>query len=214
MTPYRHQSGCITGLTYSPSGRFLYSASCSGSLALYSSTPSPLPSEGEERGGHTFSTLLRLLGHVIAKGVEHAPLALNEDGSRLALIGPHNFTVTVLEAESLNELMRIDITPAARSNPSSAPFVDSAKLLLFSPSGLDQILVVTKECRLLKLSASSGQLLSEVGHLHRRECSALQASQSGRYLLTAGDQVLKVWDYSMAMDINFQVFRGEGGRQF
>ncbi len=204
--PPRRQSGRVTGLAFSPSGHLLYSASCSGSLALYSS---PLPEEGEGTGGHASSKLLRLLGNVIAKGDSppyHSPMALNEDGSWLALIGPHNFTITVLSAESLNEIMRVDITPATLNHThKSEPFIDSAKLVFFSPTALNQILVVTKACRLLKLSASNGQLLSEAGHMHRKACSVARASKSGRYLLTAGDQVLKLWDYSMAMDINFQV---------
>ena len=158
-----------------------------------------------EGGKDHTSKLLRLLGHVIAKGEDHTPMALNEDGTWLALIGPHNFTITILAAESLDEIMRIDITPATRRNNQSDPFMDSAKLVFFSPLSLNQVLVVTKGSQLLKFSASNGQLLSEVGHVHRKECSTAQASRSGRYLLTAGDQVLKLWDYSMALDINFQV---------
>lgn len=30
-------------------------------------------------------------------------------------------------------------------------------------------------------------------------------SKDGKYLVTAGDKVLKVWDYCMRLDINFQV---------
>ena len=34
--------------------------------------------------------------------------------------------------------------------------------------------------------------------------------RGGRYLLTAGDKAIKVWDYRMALDLNFQV--GEQAR--
>lgn len=195
-----HHSGRVTGLVYSPSGHLLYSGSSVGSLALYSCQESHSPK------------LLRLLGNTLAKWDDHTSgpgpggaLSLNQDGSRLAFIGPYNFTITVLEAESLNEVLRVDITPVTANQNQLQSFVDSAKLVCFSPSSLDQLLLVTQQARLLKFSASNGQLLSEVGHIHRGACSSLAVSENGRYLLTAGDQVLKVWDYSMAMDLNFQV---------
>ena len=30
-------------------------------------------------------------------------------------------------------------------------------------------------------------------------------SHDGKYLVTAGDRVIKVWDYNMRLDVNFQV---------
>lgn len=143
------------------------------------------------------------------KEEDHAPscgaLTLSHDGSRLAFIGPHNFTITVLEAETLNDILRVDITPVALPQNQLQSFVSCAKLVRFSPKSLNQLLVVTEPARLLKFSASNGQLLSEAGHIHRTECSSIAVSANGRYLLTAGDQVLKVWDYSMTLDLNFQV---------
>ena len=44
-----------------------------------------------------------------------------------------------------------------------------------------------------------------MSHIHRGECTALSVSQDGRYLLTAGDKMVKIWDYNMALDLNFQV---------
>ena len=41
--------------------------------------------------------------------------------------------------------------------------VDSAVRLCYAPASLRQLLVVTTGCRLLKLDAYTGQLLSEVG---------------------------------------------------
>ncbi len=50
--------------------------------------------------------VLRVLGNTVAKGSHFAPraLALSDDGRRLAFIGPLEFTVTVLDAESLDEV--------------------------------------------------------------------------------------------------------------
>ena len=60
-------------------------------------------------------------------------------------------------------MLRIDITPmVSQSNP-----VSSAHLVMFSPTAVDQLIVVTSSGDrsrggLLKFSASNGQLLSEV----------------------------------------------------
>lgn len=189
----------MTGLAFSPSGHRLYSCSNTGSLALFSL-----------QDGHA-SKLCRVLGNIVAVGDDgsddvhhtHRALSLSQDGSRLALIGPLNFTITVLDAKSLNEVLRLDITPVTPSPNQSNTFVDRARIVCFSPKFLNELLVVTNESRLLKFCASSGRLLSEVPHLHRGRCSCVVVSGDGRYLVTAGDQVLKVWDY--AMDLNFQV---------
>ena len=183
-------------MLYSPLGHLLYSSSSKGSLALYSCQKS-----------HAHK-LLRLISNITAKGEEFGPraLALNQDGSRLAFIGPHNFTITVLEAESLTEVLRVDITPVT-SPTQTRPFADSAKLVCFSPAVLNQLLLITKQAKLLKFSATNGELLSEVGHTHSSECSSAVASDNGRYLVTAGNQVVKVWDYAMSLDLNFQVYK-------
>lgn len=46
--------------------------------------------------------------------------------------------------------------------------------------------------------------------MHKLSCSSLALSKDGRYLLTAGDKVIKVWDYQMRFDINFQVLPAKG----
>lgn len=48
--------------------------------------------------------------------------------------------------------------------------------------------------------------------MHKLSCSSLALSKDGRYLLTAGDKVIKVWDYQMRFDINFQVLPTERGK--
>ena len=83
--------------------------------------------------------------------------------------------------------------------------MNRARLVTFAPQALNQLLVITDGARLIKFSASNGQLLSEVAHIHRTECTSLSVDSGGRYLLTAGDKTLKVWDYNMSLDLNFQV---------
>ena len=90
---YRQHHGPVTGLVFSLGGCGLYSSSASGSLAMYDTE-------------HQDCRLLWLLGNTVAKGTEFGPqaLALSEDGKRLAFIGPLEFTVTVLDAGSLDEV--------------------------------------------------------------------------------------------------------------
>ena len=53
----------------------------------------------------------------------------------------------------------------ALSPAPSTHSVDPARLVRYAPRALDQLVVVTETARLLKFSASSGQLLSEVSNL-------------------------------------------------
>ena len=50
--------------------------------------------------------MVRVMGNTVAKGEGRGPkaLALSEDGSRLAFIGPMEFTVTVLDAHTMDEV--------------------------------------------------------------------------------------------------------------
>ena len=93
LSSHRQHHGSVTGLVFSLSGCGLYSSSASGSLAMYDTE-------------HQDCRLLRLLGNTVAKGTVFGPqaLALSEDGKRLAFIGPLEFTITVLDASSLDEV--------------------------------------------------------------------------------------------------------------
>ena len=50
--------------------------------------------------------VVRVMGNTVAKGEKYGPraISLNEDGSRLAFIGPSEFTITVLDAATLDEV--------------------------------------------------------------------------------------------------------------
>ena len=199
----------MNGLLFSSNGHRLYSSSFSGSLALFSL-----------QEGHT-PRVLRLLGNIVAKGTtsqgdnEHTPtqtLALSENGLRLAVIGPLNFTITVLDAENLNEVLRLDITPVVPLPDQSKTSVDRASLVAFSPGLLDELVVVTRDARLLKFCASSGRLLSEVPRLHKGRCCSLAVSLDGRHIVTAGeDHVVKVWSYVNTLELGYQVCWGRVG---
>ena len=91
--PPRAHTGCVTGLLYSPSGDYIYSSSSNGSLAMYDC----------HDGG---CRVVRVMGNTVAKGERFGPraLSLSEDGERLAFIGPLEFNVTVLDANTLDEV--------------------------------------------------------------------------------------------------------------
>ena len=50
--------------------------------------------------------LMRLLGNTVARGEHLGPraLCLSEDGERLIFIGPLEFTITVLDSDTLDEV--------------------------------------------------------------------------------------------------------------
>jgi len=93
FSPCRQHRGVVTGLVFSPTGHRLYSSSSSGSLAMYDS---------EQQN----CRLMRLLGNTVARGEHLGPraLCLSEDGERLVFIGPLEFTVTVLDSDTLDEV--------------------------------------------------------------------------------------------------------------
>ncbi|EDO36826.1 predicted protein, partial [Nematostella vectensis] len=51
-----------------------------------------------------------------------------------------------------------------------------------------------------------------VSNVHRNYTSCVMATIDGRHLVTAGDKMIKVWDYHMRLDVNFQVFIGHADR--
>ena len=50
--------------------------------------------------------------------------------------------------------------------------------------------------------------MHQVSSIHRGVCTALCVTRDGRYIITAGDNSIKVWAYSTSLDLNFQVFVG------
>lgn len=47
--------------------------------------------------------------------------------------------------------------------------------------------------------------MAQIDNIHRSGCTSVDVSQDSRHLVTAGDKVIKVWDYHMRLDLNFQV---------
>ncbi|KAM6114117.1 WD repeat-containing protein 90 [Pterocles gutturalis] len=183
----------ITGLTFSPDGNFMFSSCLQGTLALYSCVAQK-------------SNVLRVLGNVVARDARSGPEALvvSGDSQLLAFVGPSQYVVTVMEACSLDELLRVDISTLDLNSTA----LDSAVRVCFAPAPRGELLVATSSSKILVLDAKTGRLVREVSPVHKLSCSSLALSKDGRYLLTAGDKVIKVWDYQMRFDVNFQVYIG------
>lgn len=90
---FRQHRGKVTGLCFSLSGDQLYSSCSLGSLALYDASSDSY-------------TLVRLLSNTVVRGEKRGPdmLRVSPDGRHLAFIGPSEFTVTVVDCRSLDEV--------------------------------------------------------------------------------------------------------------
>ncbi|KAM6320084.1 WD repeat-containing protein 90 [Podargus strigoides] len=193
LVEHKQHRTVITGLTFSPDGNFMFSSCLQGTLALYSCMAQK-------------SRVLRVLGNVVAQHAESGPdaLVVSGDSHLLAFVGPSKYVVTVMEACSLDELLRVDISILDLNSTA----MDSAVRVCFSPMPRGELLVSTSSNKILVLDAKTGRLLREVSAVHKLSCSSLALSKGGRYLLTAGDKVIKVWDYQMRFNVNCQVYIG------
>ncbi|KAM6299212.1 WD repeat-containing protein 90 [Aegotheles albertisi] len=193
LVEHKQHRTAITGLTFSPDGNFMFSSCLQGTLALYSWMAQK-------------SHVLRVLGNVVARDAGSGPdaLVVSGDSHLLAFVGPSKYVVTVMEACSLDELLRVDISILDLNSTA----LDSAGRVCFAPVPRGELLVSTSSNKILVLDARTGRLMREVSPVHRLSCLSLALSEDGRYLLTAGDKVIKVWDYQMRFDINFQVYIG------
>ncbi|KAJ8284168.1 hypothetical protein COCON_G00030180 [Conger conger] len=193
LAEHKQHRGEVIGLAFSPDGEFMYSAGSLGSLVLYNASLDDYH-------------ILRALGNVVARGVERSPdaLAVSSDSRCLAFVGPSEHIVTVMDARSLDELLRVDVSILDVESTS----LDSAVKVCFPPVSTGHLLITTSANKILWLYAKTGRLLREVSNVHKQQCTSLAVSEDGLYLLSAGHRVLKVWDYRMQLHVNAQVFIG------
>ncbi|XP_058477467.1 WD repeat-containing protein 90 isoform X2 [Solea solea] len=193
LAEHKQHRGEVVGLAFSPDGEFMYSADSQGSLALYDS------SEEDHN-------VIRVLCNVLARGTEHAPdaLTVSRDSRCLAFVGPSEHIVTVADARSLEELLRVDVSILDVESPR----LDSAMKVCFSLASKEHLLVATSANKILWVNSKTGRLLREISKVHKHQCSSLAVSEDSRFLLTAGHNAVKVWDYNMQLEINSQMFVG------
>uniref|UniRef100_A0A8C9YSR5 WD repeat-containing protein 90 n=1 Tax=Sander lucioperca TaxID=283035 RepID=A0A8C9YSR5_SANLU len=189
LAEHKQHRGEVVGLAFSPDGEFMYSADSQGShvqhqYCLINSVP-------------------LWSGNVVARGTERAPdaLAVSSDSRCLAFIGPSEYIVTIADSQSLDELLHVDVSILDVQSPR----LDSALRVCFSPASTEHLLVATSANKILWVSTKTGRLLREVSKVHKHQCSSLAVSEDSRFLLTAGHNAVKVWEYNMQLDINSQV---------
>ncbi len=184
----------ITDLKYTNDGKRLVSADLMKYLCLYD----------VDRD----YALVRMLPSCLSPNGSR--VTLSPDLKYLAVIGSSNHLITVFEAFSLNEILRIDVTinestdlnePSSHSSSNNAVAVR----VEYAPFDLNQLLCVTSSNKLLKFDSKTGRLLSSITNIHRSHTDSLSVSSDGKFLVTSGDNVVKIWDYEMRMDKNFQV---------
>uniref|UniRef100_A0A3B4ZIF7 WD repeat domain 90 n=1 Tax=Stegastes partitus TaxID=144197 RepID=A0A3B4ZIF7_9TELE len=190
LAEHQQHRGEVVGLAFSADGEFMYSADSQGSLALYNS------SEEDHN-------VIKVACNVVARGTERAPdaLSVSSDSRCLAFVGPSEYIVTIADARSLDEVLHVDVSILDVESPR----LDSALKVCFSPASIEHLLVATSANKILWVSTKTGRLLREVSKVHKHQCSSLAVSEDSRFLLTAGHNAVKVWDYNMQLDTNSQV---------
>ncbi|XP_072229948.1 WD repeat-containing protein 90 [Leuresthes tenuis] len=193
LAEHKQHRGELVGLAFSSDGEFMYSADSQGSLALYNAS---------EEDHH----VIRVACNVVARGTERAPdaLTVSSDSCFLAFVGPSEYIVTIADARSLDELLHVDVSILDVESPQ----LDSALKVCFAPATTEHLLIATSANKILWLSTKTGRLLREVSKVHKHQCSSLAVSEDCRFLLTAGHNAVKVWDYNMQLHINSQMFIG------
>ncbi|KAK1344640.1 hypothetical protein QTO34_013338 [Cnephaeus nilssonii] len=193
LVEHRCHQGAITSLVTSPDGSLLFSACSQGTLAQYHCAA-------------TCCRVLRVAANVVCRDALPRPnaLAVSGDNRLLAFMGPFKYMVTIMDAASLDELLRIDVS--ALDLASSG--LDSAVAVCFSPAPRSHLLVSLSSNKVVVLDAISGRMVREFCDVHPVACSALALSGDARLLLTAADRAIKVWDYLTQSNPSCQVYIG------
>ncbi|KAF6734778.1 WD repeat-containing protein 90 [Oryzias melastigma] len=193
LAEHRLHRGDVIGLAFSPDGDFMFSADSRGSLALYDA------SEEDH-------TVIRVVCNVVAPGTERAPdaLTVSSDSRFLAFVGPSQYIVTIADAQSLDELLHVDVSILDVESPQ----LDVALKVCFSPASTGHLLIATSANKILWVCTKTGRLLREVSNVHKHQCSSLSVNEDSRFLLTAGHNTVKVWDYNLPLHNNSQMFIG------
>lgn len=90
---HRQHRGKVTGIAFNPISPHLYSCGSVGSLALHDTRDDKYQ-------------LMRLLTNAVARGDARSPntLTISGDGRHLAFVGPTDFTISIVDAKSLDEV--------------------------------------------------------------------------------------------------------------
>ncbi|XP_077762062.1 WD repeat-containing protein 90 isoform X7 [Canis aureus] len=207
LAAHRCHQGPVTGLAASPDGSLLFSSCSSGTLAQYHCAA-------------TQCRVLRVAANVVCRDAHPTPnaLVLSGDSHLLAFVGPSKYVVTVMNAVSLEEpagcarqpltalpqLLRVDVSALDLASARLA----SAVALCFGPGPPGHLLVSTSSSTVVVLDSTSGRVVRELPAVHSGACPSLALSRDARFLLTAADRAIKLWDYPTQACPGCQVYIG------
>jgi WD40 repeat protein len=139
----------ITGLLYSHNGSYLLSSDKEGDLCL---------SDVDNK----YKLQKTIAKALIISEKGSIPLSISPDGKYTVYVGPTEFIVTIIETNTLNQTLRIDISSCTymTNNQGTITSSESALFARFTPNR--HLLVATKNFKLLKFDSYSGKLLNIV----------------------------------------------------
>ncbi|XP_042827698.1 WD repeat-containing protein 90 isoform X2 [Panthera tigris] len=193
LVRHRRHQGAVTGLAASPDGSFLFSSCSRGTLAQYHCST-------------TRCHVLRVTANMVCRDARPTPNALvvSGDSRLLAFVGPSKYVVTIVSTASLEELLRVDVSALELASSR----LDSAVAICFGPVPPGHLLVSTSSHTVVVLDAASGRVVRELSGVHSVACPSLALSRDARFLLTATDRVIRVWDYPAKASPGCQVYIG------
>jgi hypothetical protein len=139
----------INGLIYSYNGSYLLSSDENGDLCL---------SDADNK----YKLQKTIAKALITTIQEPIPLSMSPDGKYTVYVGPTEFIVTIVETNTLNQTLRIDISSCTYITNEQRTITSSESALFarFTPNR--HLLVATKNFKLLKFDSYSGKLLNIV----------------------------------------------------
>ncbi|CAF0733971.1 unnamed protein product [Adineta ricciae] len=195
----KHHSASVTGLLYSSDGLYLVSCDEGGDLCL--------------SDANNNYKLLKAIDKALAiSNKSSVLLSTNSDGKYTVYIGPTQYIVTTIETNTLNQLLRIDISSCTflTADQRTITSAESGLFARFTPNR--QLLVATTNFKLLIFDCYTGQLLNIIENVHQQSIDCLAVSSDSQYLITGGDNILKFWNINMELDKNYQNFVGHSNR--
>ncbi|XP_061256590.1 WD repeat-containing protein 90 isoform X7 [Bos javanicus] len=131
-------------------------------------------------------------------------MVVSRDSRLLAFVGPSKYTVSVVDTASLDELLKVDVSALDLAGSC----LDSAVALCFGPSPPSHLLVSTSSNTITVLDARSGRVVRQLSCGHPAACVSLALSADGRFLLTAAERAVRLWDYTTQAGLSCQVYIG------
>lgn len=163
----RQHRGSVEQCGFTPDGTLLLTCGSEGNLCVYDTTQNYLP-------------VKYLSTNTAGRG---AAMAIAQDGTLLAALGPHATSILLFHLPNLTPHSRIELAQGV-----AAHHID------FSADA-SEVLVSTSLRTLERYSTATGLSVGKLSSIHATDCCAFACDPAGSLVLTGGDDKwLKVWD--------------------